>query len=252
MPQDGTPVRMAQTRKREARKACLDGDAPKGVSLLSDLFLDTKNPTYIFNQGRCLQQNGRYSDAVVRFEEFLRAPETKTTADDRAAAEKHLADCRERLSQERDGTGIQPAPQPFVVPSGSQGPGTTSTLPPPVVQNAPSSAGRSRSMVVAGIVTGAVGAVAIAGGVVMAMKANSLADDMENGIGGYSVGKQDDQKTYKTLSWVGYGVGAACVATGAVLIGLGIRSGGEGKSADVALVPTFGPGQVGAVLKGGF
>jgi len=89
----------------------------------------------------------------------------------------------------------------------------------------------------------------------MALKANSLADEMENNIGDYSTGKANDQKTYKTLSWVGYGVGAACVATGAVLIGLGISARGNtgaGTSTQVALVPAFGPGQMGAVLQGGF
>ena len=40
----------------------------------------------------------------------------------------------------------------------------------------------------------------------------------------------DQQMTYKTLSWVGYGVGSACLATGAILfvVGVGQRSGSTG------------------------
>ena len=70
--------------------ACLSGDYTKGVAILSELFVDTKDPTYLFNQGRCFEQNRRYEDAVARFEEYLRIAEGKLDAADRAAAEKHI------------------------------------------------------------------------------------------------------------------------------------------------------------------
>ena len=73
-----------------------------------------------------------------------------------------------------------------------------------------------------------------------------MASDMQK-TNGYTDGKESDRKTYETLGWVGYGVGAACVATGAVLYYLGTRSGAAG-----ALVPAFAPDQVGAVVKGAF
>jgi hypothetical protein len=41
------------------------------------------------------------------------------------------------------------------------------------------------------------------------------------------------------------------VATGAVLIGVSIKS-GTGSSTNVALVPALGPGHMGAMLTGGF
>ena len=46
--------------------ACLSGDYTKGVAILSELFVDTKDPTYLFNQGRCFEQNRRYDDAIAR------------------------------------------------------------------------------------------------------------------------------------------------------------------------------------------
>lgn len=62
-----------QTPEKTARKACLSGDYEKGVAILSDLFVETQDPTWIFNQARCFEQNRRYEDAIARFQEYLRA-----------------------------------------------------------------------------------------------------------------------------------------------------------------------------------
>jgi hypothetical protein len=76
-----------QSEEKAARRACLTGDYNKGVSILADLFVDTKEPLYVFNQGRCLEQNLRYREAIGRFEEYLRMGETMTLPQaDRAAA----------------------------------------------------------------------------------------------------------------------------------------------------------------------
>jgi len=249
-------------QERAARKACLNGDYTKGVGILSDLFVDTKDTTYIFNQGRCFEQNRRYEDAAARFEEYLTAAEGKLSAEDKAAAEKHLATCKEKLAKERGRSTIEPATVPVVPPTTY-----TATLPEPkpspetttepsaatLVQSAPQQEPGQRrwGLLTAGIITGAVGVGGVVAGVVFNLKANSLINDMETKVGTYSAAKENDQKSYKTLAWVGYGVGAACVVAGAVLIGLGAKS-GPTSSTDVALVPSVGPGQVGALLTGGF
>ena len=87
-------------------------------------------------------------------------------------------------------------------------------------------------------------------GIILNLKVNGMASDMQK-TNGYTDSKDSDRKTYETLGWAGYGVGAACVATGAVLYYLGARSSAAG-TASVALVPAFAPGQVGALLKGAF
>jgi hypothetical protein len=46
-------------RERQAKRACMLGDTKKGVEILTDLYLDTSDATYIFNQGRCYEQNGQ-------------------------------------------------------------------------------------------------------------------------------------------------------------------------------------------------
>ena len=66
-----------QAQELTARTSCLSGDYAKGVAILSELFVDTKDATYIFNQGRCFEQNSRYQDAIARFQEYLRAGKKK-------------------------------------------------------------------------------------------------------------------------------------------------------------------------------
>lgn len=45
-----------ERRARSARTACLAGDYAKGVAILSELFVTTKDPSFIYNQG-CLGWN---------------------------------------------------------------------------------------------------------------------------------------------------------------------------------------------------
>ena len=94
-------------QERQARKACLTGDYAYAVAILSDLFIDTQDPTYIFNQGRCFEQNRRYDEAIARFDEYLQAGKGKLTAADRSAAEQHIAHGKEMLAQEH---ALSPAP----------------------------------------------------------------------------------------------------------------------------------------------
>jgi hypothetical protein len=248
-------------QERAARKACLNGDYAKGVSILSDLYIDSKDHTYIFNQGRCLEQNRRYADAVAKFEEYLTVAEGRLGADDQTAAEKHLAFCKEKLAKERGSSTVEPSPvlvmppasaatplpEPKPTPEASAEPSTT------LVQSAPQpEPGQRRwGLLTAGVITGAVGLGGVIAGVVFNLKANSLVNDMETKVGTYSDAKENSQKSYKTLAWVGYGVGAACAVAGAVLIGFGAKP-APSSSTDVALLPSVGSGQVGALLIGGF
>ena len=55
----------ASSLDKQAMKACLSGDYQKGVSILADLFVETGDATYLWNQGRCYEQNHRYEDAIA-------------------------------------------------------------------------------------------------------------------------------------------------------------------------------------------
>jgi hypothetical protein len=243
-------------RERTARLACLSGDYTKGVAILSELFVDTKDPTYIFNQGRCFEQNLRYEEAIGRFQEYLRAGRNLSKAD-QAEAQKHIADCKGLIASQAQPAAAAPAavpapvfaPAPTVVPQPAPpAPAAVSSI---VQQtNAQPASGSGSGLRTAGIITAAFGGAAVATGVILNLKVNSMASDMQK-TNGYTDGKDSDRKTYETLGWVGYGVGAACVATGAVLYYLGTRANASGASS-VALMPAFAPGQAGAIVKGAF
>lgn len=247
-----------QTQEKIARKACLSGDYSKGVSILADLFVETRDPVHVFNQGRCFEQNLRYREAIARFEEYLNMGETHALdSAARAAAEKHIADCKARLREEPDATAPKPFTQtaPPVVPTPAPSP---TPKPEPVAQiveqpkpSAESSASGS-GLPTAGIVTGVVGIAAVGAGVAFNLKVNSMVNDMETNVNGYTRSRDSNRATYETLTWLGYGVGAACIATGAILVAVGAGSRHSSSASDIALAPTLGPGQAGILLRGGF
>jgi tetratricopeptide (TPR) repeat protein len=114
-----------ESKERAAKKACLTGDPVKGVELLTDLFIDTNDPTYIFNQGRCYEQSNRYEEAIGRFREYLRKAKSAPAAE-RAEAEKHIADCQ-ALSEKKE----SPMPAAGGGDSAGSAAGHGGSIPPP-------------------------------------------------------------------------------------------------------------------------
>lgn len=233
-----------EAREREARRACLNGDYVTGVALLSDLFLDYKSPNYIFNQGRCYEQNQRFEEAIARFREYLR-----TGTEDKAGAERHIAECQVLQQQKQP----QPPPVPVPEPSVSQAP----PIPPPAAQAQPIARVERQAPVpsgagsrVTGIVLASVGTAAVVAGVLLNLHANSLADSIDPPSHTFNRDTESTRATYETLSWIGYGVGAAGLATGAVLYLVGSRA--STGSSDVTLVPEIRPGLAAAVLTRAF
>lgn len=245
----------AGPQEKAARKACLTGDADKGVSLLADLFVESGDPVYVFNQGRCLQQNSRYKDAILRFEEYLRLGQTaKLDADARTAAKSHIEECKAKLADEESAQALLPQPLaqplPQQIPQPTAQPDATETISQPKAE--PEAPKGGKGLLVGGIVLGGVGVAAAVAGVVFNLKANNMANELETKVDAYTESKSSDQKAYGTLAWVGYGVGAACIATGAVLIVVGANRRGSSTRTDVALVPAVGPDHAGVLLRGGF
>jgi hypothetical protein len=137
----GLPVQAeeaaADPRIGEAKEACIAGDFQKGVRLLAELYTASDDPIWIFNQGRCYQQNAQPSLALSRFKEFLRkskgGPEDKDIRED---AKKYIAE----IEAEGQATGTAPSNKPTdVKPTDGQ-----STLPTAPVEQA-SQANRSPS-----------------------------------------------------------------------------------------------------------
>jgi tetratricopeptide (TPR) repeat protein len=244
-----------QAREMAARAACLDGNYTEGVAILSKLFVETKDVTYIYNQGRCFEQNRRYEDAIARLQEYLRAGRKSLDANDRAEAEQHISDCKEMLAQERGMAPPAVVTQPPVVapiPLVSQPQVAPTPEPAPVVTKPagkPASTSGGAGLRTAGIVVASFGIASAGAGLAFNLKANSMVDNMYKTPDGYT--KESDRKTWATLAWVGYGVGAACVVTGAILFAVGLKA-KSSPADDVAFVPVIWPDHVGAVLAGAF
>ena len=240
-----------QAQEKAARKACLSGDYATGVAMLSDLFVETRLTTYIFNQGRCFEQNRRYEDAIARFQEYLRAGRDQLDNNDRAETEKHIADCKQMLAQERALNPVKVSPEPSVPPPPLP-PLKAEVSPEPVETIAkspldPPTAAKGTGWRTGGIVTAAIGAASLGAGLLLNLKANSTVDTMYKSLDGYT--KDSDRKTYTTFAWVGYGIGAACLATGVALYLVGSA---DGSSPTLALAPRVGTDQTGLTLSGAF
>jgi hypothetical protein len=245
-----------EARERLAKRACLNGDAAKGVELLTDLYVDTNLATYIFNQGRCYEQNGRCEEAIIRFREYLRKS-PRTTESDRGDVQKHINDCEALIAKQAaeakapvTPAAVAPAAvSPATIASSVTAPATAApaaqspSVPPQVVvaSRLPSSSGSG--MRTAGIVTLSVGGAALIAGMVFNLQHNSTIHDLK---ADYGRGTASTADTYKTLSMVGYGAGAACLVGGAALYYLGWRAG------RVEVAPAMVAGNAGVLLAGEF
>jgi hypothetical protein len=85
-----------EAREREARKACFTGNVDRGVEILVDLYGETGHPNYIYNQARCFERNGKYDQAVLSYEDYLRKANNLGQAE-RAQVEKSIAELRAKV-----------------------------------------------------------------------------------------------------------------------------------------------------------
>lgn len=239
--------------EKAAKKACITGDVRKGIDLLGDLYVETNDATYVYNQGRCFQQNHRWEEAVDRFQEYLRkVPDL--TMKDKTEVDGNISECEAKQAKLAAApvapvAAAPPAPLPTATLSAAPAVATVklAATPAPVVTEQRSGS-RLRT---SGMVTGFVGVVALASGMVCNLHANSLTRDL-NKPAGWDRSKASSRDNYETLGWVGYGVGAAALATGAALFILGGRSGGTDVPATVALTPVLVPGFASLSLRGNY
>jgi len=101
-------TRVAQAREvdakaRAAQTACLAGDYVNGGALLSELYVSTSNPVYIYDHALCFEQNHRYEDAISRLREYLRAGKQVSKAN-KADAQKHISECQGLLAKQGGST----------------------------------------------------------------------------------------------------------------------------------------------------
>lgn len=249
-PPDPSASRAA--RERAAKRACLTNDPEGGVALLTDLYIDTNDPTYLFNQGRCFEQNRRYEDAIGRFREYL-IKAKDLSPDDRAETQRHIDACESYLHKPADGPKPEPRTKAVETTSVVE---TTNVVPTPpeptptpdfVVAPGPEPGRPGAGLRTAGLVVGGLGVGGLVTGLVLNLKVNSMSGELEDE---YDPSTDSTRKGYRTGAWIGYGAGAACLAGGAIIYALGWNRGRQGSA--VALVPTVGANGAGALLTGAF
>ena len=221
-------------RPNAALAACASGDVAKGISILGVLYAETRNPSYVFNQARCYQKNGQLEQARTSFAEYLRVG-TNEPPEDVKRAQGFIKEIDEAIARQQAS-----APTPVLVTPVSS------------VEE-----GRRRTLRVSSIVLAGLAVAAIAAGVALSLKVQSIEDDINREFAGddyvTDVGRLQQQlsdgKSYETWQWVGYGVGIAALAGAATTFILSTRSSGSPERAALGVAPAFSPEGVGGVVR---
>ena len=248
-------------REVQARKDCLIGKYEGGAALLAELYAETTNPNFIYNQARCYEQNARPVEAVNRFREYLRiVPDI--SGEEKAEVERHIAECRSMQAEQEEQKTMPELPntKEAAVPAATiVASPIPSSVPAAVVaadatKPAEPSPRKGAFLRKTGIVLGAVGVAGIASGVVFSVLTSSTKSQVEsdgrNGV--FDPDKDARGHTYAALQWVGYGVGAAGIAAGAITYYYGYKTGRQDGGQAVALFPVVAPGHTGVALQGSF
>ena len=220
-------------RETEAKKACLANRPDRGIELLAELYAESNDATYIYNQGRCYQQNGRSADALIRFREYLRKA-TGIAAGEKAEVERTIADLEDQQRKAQEATAAAAATA--AAPGGDAGVVTTTPA------RDEHGAQRERRLRISGIVSASIGVAAILGGAYMGYQAQQLSDEVSADArkGMFSQSKYDEGERAETLQWVGYGVGVVAIVSGAALYVIGLGRGGD-TGTTVTAMPVVGP-----------
>ena len=251
-------------REIKARSECLAGRYQVGADLLAEMYAETRDVNYIYNQGRCFEQNGKLNEAILRFREYLRKAKNMS-AEEKAEVKNHITECQAELDNppapvpsRPSPTEVVPAPRPAVGRSAPDNPSVAAVPNPTVaVEATPSQPPEGSSGVTlrnTGIVTASLGIVAVGSGVIFGVMAKNIADEVAADAArhNYSRSKDDRGKLLANLQWVGYGVGAAGLVAGGVLYYFGYQAAHSPGSNSVSFLPLLLPGGSGVVAQGRF
>jgi hypothetical protein len=223
------------------------------VEILAGLYVDTDDITHIYNQARCYQQNHQFSSAIDRFYEVLRKKPNQT-ASEKADVDRQIADCEAFLEKEHANAlppPVAPAPVPALAPGPSVPVPLAPVKPEPVGVTADPPAPREpgKSISVASIVLASAGVATVVTGLVLNLKANSVADDFNRT---QDPATKSSSSSYKTGSMICYGVGAGALVAAGVLYLIGRSAGGSGSNTQVSFLPVLTPTEFSLGVRRGF
>jgi hypothetical protein len=226
-------------REKEAKKACLSASQyEKGIDILAELYAETNHATYIYNQGRCYQQNGMNEKARGRFLEYRRK-NPYLSEKDLIELEQRIAECENQLPSMVPAKAV-PAPP---APTTQETVIVQSTPPNTVLIDAPSpmveTKNPGRRMRVASAIISGVGFIGIGIGVSFNYLHDHKTDSAKKET--YADTLKQDADDHRVYSLIGYGVGAVALVTGISLYVLSSPSNpSEAKQGSkFSLVPSF-------------
>jgi len=232
-------------REREARKACFTGNVDRGVEILVDLYGETGHPDYIFNQARCFERNGKYDQALLSYEDYLRKA-TNLGEAERAQVEKSIAELRPKVGAPAPAvpSGAVAAAGPALLtpsldadgPTPGAKPNGAALLPPGAADTTGTAAWpwQRTAGVVSLIVAGGGLALGVAGHVLHESRAGDFNDvcTISGGVpvpaiigsGADCRGKHDSVEAAERMMWIGYISAGVFAAAGATLVFLSPRA----------------------------
>jgi hypothetical protein len=245
-----------EAREREARKACFTGNVDRGVEILVDLYGETGHPNYIYNQARCFERNGKYDQALLSYEDYLRKA-TNVGDDERAQVEKSMTELRAKVAAAPAAGATAPqllspaldAPEPPGAPKAPESP--------PLAAGSRDTAADGlwpwprKAGVMSLVVAGGSLAVGVAGTVLRHGRGDEF-NDVCTLDGGQPVprvigtgpdcrGKYDAVKGAERMMWIGYVGAGAFAAAGTALLLLAPPSGSNASGAMAsACLPMLG------------
>ena len=280
----GVRARVAQAApvgalELRARQDFAAGRYEDALEIFAELYAKTADPIFLRNIARCYQKQKRADEAIASFREYL-GKAKKLSAGEQDEIEGYIRDleairvplktaepAKPPPAVERPPTTTEAPPAKATGPAPAAVPATTEPAParrasnpvasrppteraqpkPQLRANAEPGSPRGGSVSVPGVVLTAVGAAAIGGGVAFGLAARSAATAVASQ---YDPARESAGKRDATLQWVGYGVGAAAIVTGVILLVRG-PSEPEGASSSVEVGLGLFPGG-GASLSGRF
>jgi len=262
-----------EAREREARKACFTGNVDRGVEMLVDLYGETGHPNYIYNQARCFERNGKYDQAILSYEDYLRKA-TNLGDVERAQVEKSIADLRAKLASggaEPGGTAAPPLLAPALDSAAAPPPAAIKppdgTAPPPA--GAPGDrpdGGEWPWQRKAGVMSLVAAGGGLAIGVAGTILRQGRASDFNDGCtyfdgqpmarlatsGADCRGKYDAVQAAERMMWIGY-VGAGVLAgAGATLLVLSPRGQPQAVASARGCAPLLGRAASGLLCEWSF
>jgi tetratricopeptide (TPR) repeat protein len=216
------------------------GEYDRALVEFKEAYVAKPDPAFLFNIGQCYRKLGQEEQALDFFRRFLK----RAAPDDpnRAQVEARLRDTETdavfkgdlQRAEEREEAETPPPAEPTVAATPAPVVVELPTPPaPPLPRRTPVFVKRAapvipateashpgRSLRIAGIVTGAVGVASIGTAIYFYSRARAYSDIVSN-YRNHTVAAEQAGRDCETAQWVLYPVGAAALATGAVLYWLG-------------------------------